>query len=91
MRPSTVTVAVPNSVVLAELSAERPGERQVVADDDQVEVGPLVPEQGVAHGAPDEVGVGVPRGLTHGLEAGQAGDRPARPSRSISSSGVIRA
>ena len=60
--------------MLAELAAERPGERQVVAGDDQVEVGPLVPEQGVAHGAPDEVGVGAPRGLTHGLEAGQAGD-----------------
>ena len=80
-------------IVLAELAAERPGERQVVAGDGQVESGPLVPEQGVAHGAPDRLeAVGAPRGLTHRLKPGRPAIRPARPScRSISSSGVIRA
>ena len=76
--------------MLAELAAERPGERQVVADDDQVEVGPLVPEQGVAHGA-RRGRPGARAASRTALEAGQAGDPACEAVAVDLELGVIRA
>ena len=78
-------------VVRADLLAERPREREVVADDDHVEVGALVPEQRVAHRAADQIGLGARGGVAHRPEARQPGDPASQAfAVDIELPGVIR-